>query len=435
MNILEKIIRVGLFFLVLLSLFLSLNIWISSSRKETAETKDAPVATPVNERTSKDVFMPLRLIKKQENKMELSNSENLIANVQSEIEKGTFETVSQVVKENAEEFQQYQEIENGFELLYEGKFLLSEYIDVFKLSFADMDSIENDIYFMKIQVDLNKEVIRFFDYDHLNVYEARCTVNGSNLSKILNKEGVQYKTVTSEKDLANKQYYLTDERKLKQYSYIIESQSVTRFRNAFFNDPENVQTNENNQDLTYTSDNERLSVFDDTQSRLIKFEGKVQPKKNQNIYSETFPYIKKLGKNMGNIRYFDRTDDQITYRTFVEGFPVFSEKNKGQVQMTISDDYLDEKTIQIATSMDTIQIPIPSDEEVTLGSTEQVLNELLAAGADTEKIQSLIIGYTWQSIDSTKSVVDLTPEWYVCYDGKWYSEKDLLISFADSEVG
>ena len=434
MSILEKIIRVGLFFLIVLSLFLSFNIWISSSKKETTRTKDATSVTPVNERTNKEVFMPLRLIRKKDNNMELSNSENLISNVQTEIEKGTFEQISQVVKDNAEQFQQYQQIENGFELLYEGKFLLSEYIDVFKLSFADLDLMKEDIYFTKIQVDLNKEVIRFFDYDQFNVYEARCTVNGSNFSKILNKEGVQYKTITSEKDLANKQYYLTDERKLKQYSYILESQSVTRFRNAFFNDPEDVKTNENNQDLTYTSGNERLSIFDDAQSRLIKFEGEIKSEKDQNIYSETFPYIKKLGKNMGNIRYFDRTDNQITYRTFVEGFPVFSEKNKGQVQMTISDDYLDEKTIQILTSMDTIQIPIPSDEEVTLGSTEQVLNELVESGADSEKIQSLIIGYTWQSIDSTKSVVDLTPEWYVCYEGKWYSENELLVSLADSGV-
>lgn len=434
MSILEKIIRVGLFFLIVLSLFLSFNIWISSSKKETTRTKDATSVTPVNERTNKEVFMPLRLIRKKDNNMELSNSENLISNVQTEIEKGTFEQISQVVKDNAEQFQQYQQIENGFELLYEGKFLLSEYIDVFKLSFADLDLMKEDIYFTKIQVDLNKEVIRFFDYDQFNVYEARCTVNGSNFNKILNKEGVQYKTITSEKDLANKQYYLTDERKLKQYSYILESQSVTRFRNAFFNDPEDVKTNENNQDLTYTSGNERLSIFDDAQSRLIKFEGEIKSEKDQNIYSETFPYIKKLGKNMGNIRYFDRTDNQITYRTFVEGFPVFSEKNKGQVQMTISDDYLDEKTIQILTSMDTIQIPIPSDEEVTLGSTEQVLNELVESGADSEKIQSLIIGYTWQSIDSTKSVVDLTPEWYVCYEGKWYSENELLVSLADSGV-
>lgn len=434
MNILDKVTRFGLLFLVLLSLFLSLNIWISSSKKETADTEDASITTQINERTSKEVFMPLRLIRKHDNKMQLSNSENLITNIQNEIEKSSFENISQIVKGNMGQFQQQQEIEDGFELFYEGKFLLSEYIDVFKLSLSEMSPAKEDIYFTKLQIDLAKEVIRFFDYEHFNVYEAHCTINRTNINKILDKEGIQYQTATSNEDVINKQYYLTDGKKLKQYSYILESQSVTRFRNAFFNDPTDVKTNENNQDLTYTSGNERLSVFDDAQSRLIKFEGKIVAKKNQNIYSETFPYIKKLGKNMGNIRYFDRTDDQITYRTFVEGFPVFSEKNKGQVQMTIGESYLDEKTIQIATSMDTIQIPIPSDEEIALSSTEEVLNELLTAGASFDKIQSLIIGYTWQSIDSTKSVVDLTPEWYVCYDGTWYSENKLLISLTESEV-
>ena len=435
MNISEKIVRVGLLFLVLLSLFLSLNIWISSSRKESTETKDAAVTTPVNERTNKDVFMPLRLIRKQDNKMELSNSENLIANIQSEIQKGSFTSLTQIVKENTEQFQEYQVIETGFELFYEGKFSLSEYIDVFKLAFNEKNSIDTSIYFTKIQVDLSKKVIRFFDDEHQNIYEASCLINESNVNNILNKEGIQYKIITGIKDIENNYFYLTDERKLKKYSYILESQSVTRFRSAFFKDPENVRTNENNQDLTYTSGNERLSISDDAQSRLIKFEGKIKSKNDQNIYAETFPYIKKLGKNMGNIRYFDQINNEITYRTFVEGFPVFSDKNKGQVQMTISDDYLDEKTIQIETSMDTIQIPIPSDEEVTLSSTEQIFDTIVAAGGTPEKIRSLIIGYTWQSIDSTKSVVDLTPEWYVCYDGKWYPEKQLLITLSNLEVG
>ena len=82
--------------------------------------------------------------------------------------------------------------------------------------------------------------------------------------------------------------------------------------------------------------------------------------------------------------------------------------------------------VNIQTSLNTIQVPIPSDEEVELASTNEIIQQLKAKGADSNKIGSVIVGYTWQNVKETNRVVDLLPEWYVKYKDNWYSANDLL---------
>lgn len=91
MKIAERIVRIGLIFLVLLSMYFSVSIWTSSSKKDQSVKTDAQTTTAVvNERMDTDVFLPLRLVRMQNGTSEMNNSENLITNVQNEIKHSTF---------------------------------------------------------------------------------------------------------------------------------------------------------------------------------------------------------------------------------------------------------------------------------------------------------------------------------------------------------
>lgn len=430
----EKIVRIGLVFLVLLSVYFSVSIWISSSKKEQPIKNDPQLATTVlNERLDTDVFLPLHLIRMQNGKSEMNTSENLITNIQNEIKHSSFGNLTQIVTGNSEQFEKYLTMEQGVELLYEGSFLLSEYISVYNLNLQLTDLSADQIFFTCIQVDLTKNKIRFLDFNRKDVYEASITMDNEKVLNLMNKVGVQYNQISEQQAVAGKHYYLSEDQKMKKYSYILASQPVTKFRNAFFSNTDNIQTNEDSKDLSYTSGSERLTA--DEKLGTIKFNGDIEARNaKDNIYSDSFNYIKKLGSNMGNIRYFDRTETEINYRTFVEGFPVFSENDKGQVRITIGNDNAEKTSVAIETSLDTIQVPIPSEEEVVLKSTESLLEQLLANGADLEKINSMMIGYTWHKIEEITQVVDLTPEWYIRYDNIWYSERDLLEKLANLEV-
>lgn len=434
MKITEKIVRFGLIFLVLLSLYFSVSIWLSSSKKEQPIKNDSQLTTAVvNERVDTDVFLPLRLILMQDGKSEMNTSENLITNIQNEIKHSSFGNLTQTVVGDSEQFEKALSMEQGFELLYEGPFLLSEYISVYNLGLKSADISIDDSYFTCIQVDLTHNKIRFLDFNRKDVYEASITIDTEKVLTLMNKVGVQYSQISEQQAVAGKHYYLSEDLKMKKYSYILASQPVTKFRNAFFANVEDIQTNEDSKDLSYTSGSERLTA--DEKLGTIHFNGElVSRTAKDNIYSDSFKYIKKLGTNMGNIRYFDRTDAEINYRTFVEGFPVFSENDKGQVRITIGNDKAEKSTVVIETSVDTIQVPIPSEEEVVLKSTESLLEQLIANGANSEKINSMVIGYTWHKIEEITQVVDLTPEWYIRYDNKWYPERELLEKLANLEV-
>ncbi|MFD1900100.1 YycH family regulatory protein [Enterococcus termitis] len=435
MKITEKIIRIGLVFLVLLSLYFSVSIWLSSSKKEQPIKTDAQLATAVvNERLDTDVFLPLRLIRMQNGLSEMNNSENLITNIQNEIRQGTFGKLTQVVKGEASQFEHYLTMDQGFELLYEGPFLLNEYISVYDLD-INLDEISNkdEIYFTCIQVNLKQNKLRFLDFKNNDIYETSISFDNEKVLNLMNKVGVEYNPISEQQSMAEKHYYLSDDLKMKKYSYILASQPVNRFRNAFFTNTDDIQTNEDSQDLSYESQNERLIV--DENLGTIHFNGDIDARGTEdNIYSDSFAYIKKLGTNMGNLRYFDRTKSEINYRTFVEGFPVFSENDKGQVRITVGNDKAEKTSVVIETSVDTIQVPIPSEEEVQLQSTESLLEQLTLNGVDTEKIDSMVIGYTWHKIEEVTQVVDLTPEWYIRYDGQWSTVPELLEQLANVEV-
>ncbi|MFV0560652.1 MAG: two-component system activity regulator YycH, partial [Enterococcus sp.] len=122
----------------------------------------------------------------------------------------------------------------------------------------------------------------------------------------------------------------------------------------------------------------------------------------------------------------DRDENTLIYRTFVEGFPVFGTNSKGEFSIEINSNAPTNEQVKIETSLNAIQVPIPSDEEVELPSTTDVIDQLTNAGAENDKISSLIVGYTWQNVKETNRVVDLSPTWYIKYDAKWYSLDDLL---------
>ena len=79
-----------------------------------------------------------------------------------------------------------------------------------------------DQYFTKIQLILTK--IRYvLDYDQR---QAPMTVNKARLMGIINKEGLQYQDVSENTPTKQGQCYLTNDMKLKKYSYILASNQL-----------------------------------------------------------------------------------------------------------------------------------------------------------------------------------------------------------------
>ena len=94
---------------------------------------------------------------------------------------------------------------------------------------------------------------------------------------------------------------------------------------------------------------------------------------------------------------------------------------KGRLEVGVSN-----KTVFVRTNQETIQVPIPSEETVTLIPTEQLIENLTLAGVDLSLIDDIQIAYEWQTNAETKQVVDLVPIWYVKYEEIWYPAATLI---------
>ncbi|MGC3598854.1 hypothetical protein ACPTJ4_14105, partial [Enterococcus faecium] len=92
-----------------------------------------------------------------------------------------------------------------------------------------------------------------------------------------------------------------------------------------------------------------------------------------------------------NLIYFVRSDNRFVYRKFVVGVPVFWTDSRGQIGVEVGGVTNGSVQVNIQTCLNTIQVPIPSDEEVELASTNEIIQQLKAKGADSNNIGSVIV--------------------------------------------
>lgn len=428
MKISERIIRVALFALILLSLILTYAIWLSpTSKTADVNTSKQAVKNDQNYAKATDAFLPIRGIwDLAEGKFQTS-SENLLATTQARLTESTYGQLQEVAQ-GEEEIKNYYSLDNGIELNYEGGFSLSEYVKVFDMP-INLNSLKDSdkLTFSKIQVDFSKKKIRFLNYSKDTVYEATISADFTGLETIYQKNKPKYLEMSDENPLVPRLLRTKDRVRLKKYSYILTTQSYSLFRNAFFQNPDQAKGEEEASGArSFVSGHEELMM--DEQKRQVTFEGELpEDLSKESMYSQSFNYVSRLGTAVGNLRYFDHHEGQVNYRIFVEGYPIFSQSSKGKMAVKIGHGSNGASTqIRIETSMDTVQVPIPSDEEVELPSTLEIENNLAALGLDLDKVQSFIIGYTWQDIDGVNKLVALTPEWFIKYDNTWYPATQLM---------
>lgn len=435
----EKILRGLLICLILLSLFFTYSIWVSpAGRTPTVNSNTQVVNNEQNYTKATDAFLPLRGIWDVEGQHFQTNSENLLATLQARLTESTYGQL-EVVANTEEESIGYYQLTNGVELNYEGPFSLAEYVKVFDIP-LNLSGVEDEesILFGKIQLDFNNEKIRFLNYQKHLVYEASINTDFEPIEAIYKENQDRFLPMTTENQMVPRLMQTQENVRLKKYSYILTTQSYSLFRNAFFQDPEQAKgEEEENKSRTFVSGHEELTMNED--NKLVSFSGDLPSElQDQSLYTQTFSYVSRLGTAVGNLRYFDRQDNQVNYRIFVEGYPIFSQLDspspKGKMTIAI-DPKNPSSQVKIETSMETVQVPIPAEETVELPSSTTIENSLSSAGRDINLVQSYIIGYTWRDVTDVSRVVALDPEWYIKYDGHWYTFNYLMDpNFVETEA-
>ncbi|OTO31379.1 YycH family regulatory protein [Enterococcus sp. 3C8_DIV0646] len=434
MRISEKIIRAGLIVMIALSFYFSYMIWLNPTGFNNASTEtDTGVNPSVQTYKQKsDLFLPLYLTWNDEEDIKETNSEAVIREIQEVINEAAISDLTLRTYGEEQAFSKAQEVDQGISLNYYTTFYLKDYEKTFdkELSLEDESETE-DFPFSRIQFDLEENTIQFVDFTHQRVVRGKIDWDKSQVKHLLADNPREWTAMRTDQERSSNQYYTQDSIKLKKYSYYSSTQSQSLFREAFFSNPKNVKINDESVDTYYYEGGQNMTVLQDQQQ--VKFETTTDGSDEMDLAMLSADYIIRLGNNFGTIRYFDQQDKHLDYRVFVEGYPVFSTGGQGVISVAFSESgQTGSREMTISASLNAIQVPIPSETEIELPSSLSVKNDLIAAGADPELLQQIIVGYQWGEIKDAP-LVDLTPAWYVNYDSSWISYDALMTKLAETE--
>ncbi|MGY3746762.1 YycH family regulatory protein [Vagococcus salmoninarum] len=428
MKFIDKLIRVLLVGMILLSLYLSAKIWTNSGSKDVSQGNQGTEST-VTLKQAKDVFLPVKLIyHNEEGKHLFTNKENLIVNVNKELIKLEIGSLSQYSDKDKNKFFEKQLKRNSLELFFSDPLPLNYFYEI--NGSEPKKGPNQDMLFERMVLSFDDNKLYLMTDNDYQIYETTYKGSLSTIKELLRDDNNRFLEVLHQDTELPIFYHFKEDLKLKKYSYILATQSYTAFSQAFFDNSQEIFPNDDNKESRdinlMNAEGSSLNVSYNTGE--INFNGRYNPRKNHDtdrtetatIYDGSFYYIEKIANSMGTLRYFERSKNQVVYRNYVEGYPIFSDHSRGRVEVTKQN-----QNVQIATNQETIQVPIPSDEEVILPSTEKVIADLKAQGVSLEDMESLQIGYTWETNQETKQVVDLVPEWYIKYQGEWTTITDL----------
>lgn len=426
---------VGLVLMIALSFYLSYLIWASPASEDQTlveETEDTDATQEQGDYVDADeIFLPIKAVHVTDSGAKASNTEPLLEDLQKDISQASFDSLTIQSYDSSAQLAQHTALTDGIEIDYASLFPLKNYIDFFDIDLPfEEDGEEGSFKFQIVQIDFSEKKIYFINKEEQLSAEAQLTSSLSNINDTLQEESIDWYDVVKDEALDFFEYFNEEPVKLKKFSYIASSRPYTIFRDAFFTDPKNLRSNEDTEDLNIYDGSESMVIEPDNQR--VDFQGVVSGE-DFDQYKDSYQYVRELGTSYGSVRFLDNIKNRLDYHIFVEGFPVFSDDDEGKFSVAFSNSGQEgQHSVEVRANLNTIQVPIPSDSEIEVPSGKVVLENLYYAGADPEKMHSLVVGYNWKNIEDT-GVVDLEPGWYVQYDDKWFSSEDLMQQLQESE--
>lgn len=230
--------------------------------------------------------------------------------------------------------------------------------------------------------------------------------------------------------------YVAANQSLLPYSYLVNQQPENYYITTLLDqkNTDNIDAKEQGDNVIYTDgDNndlyKRLTINHKTgEIAYVKYEDTKSPtgltKSFETSFETSFEALLKTGNSLSGMRFYSYDEDtnSTTYRTYVEGFPVFYQTNFGSVKVQLLP-----TGQRVDFSNYSLQVPVPAgDKPVTLPSTQAVLNQMTKNGLLLENIDNIQVGYEWTQETSNDQVIDLNPTYFIQYKGVWRSLSALL---------
>ncbi|WP_106449928.1 YycH family regulatory protein [Trichococcus alkaliphilus] len=409
-----------LYTLVAISLFLTVRILSTPSTIGLSQNSTTSVsANLTNTKKIEDVFAPIRMIVHTDKRIYLTQTPEIMKSVNELLGESLFEGIEDVSTYTQEEFDALILAPTQLEIRFAEEVpleLLSRYFTNLQEDYyADtinriiLNSKEEDpIYLLN---DETKQVFTVSRPD--NVLQPLVDLYEGQKDAYMEVESYESESAIS---------YLPKEAiTIQKLVYLVEKPSNSYFIDLLFNDTTDLKDNGNDEFVSYSDNISELSIHKET-GQLSYYRNILDAEElpDYRLIRDSFHEIKMLD-NWTNPFYFygfDEGTDNVYYRRYVNGYPIFGEVDYGLTRIHMSGSSMTE--LQFLTQV--IQTPLTDRrEDVTLLSGTDLLAALDAGGYSSQEIQMIALGYDWTFSEESNRLVNLTPKWFIQIDGSWKS--------------
>jgi len=407
-----------LYTLVAISLFLTVRILSTPSTVGLSQNSATSVsANLTNTKKVEDVFAPIRMIVHTDKRMYLTQMPEIMRSVNELLSESVFNGIEGVSTYTKEEYDALILSPTQLEIRFAEEVpleLLSRYFTNLQEDYYG-ESIGRIIFNSKEEDPvylLNDETKQVFTV-------ARPANLLQSLAELYESQKEAYAEVESYETELAISYLPIEAITIQKLVYLVEKPSNSYFIDLLFDDTTDLKDNGSDEFVSYSDNISELSIDKET-GQLSYYRNILDAEDlpDYRLIRDSFHEIKMLD-NWTNPFYFygfDKENDNVYYRRYVNGYPIFGEVDYGLTRIRMSGSSMTE--LQFLTQV--IQTPLTDrGEDVTLLSGQDLLAVLNAGGYSSQEIQMIALGYDWTFSEESNRLVNLTPKWFIKIDGVW----------------
>ena len=407
-----------LYTLVAISLFLTVRILSTPSTVGLSQNSATSVsANLTNTKKVEDVFAPIRMIVHTDKRMYLTQMPEIMRSVNELLSESVFNGIEGVSTYTKEEYDALILSPTQLEIRFAEEVpleLLSRYFTNLQEDYYG-ESIGRIIFSSKEEDPvylLNDETKQVFTV-------ARPANLLQSLAELYESQKEAYAEVESYETELAISYLPIEAITIQKLVYLVEKPSNSYFIDLLFDDTTDLKDNGSDEFVSYSDNISELSIDKET-GQLSYYRNILDAEDlpDYRLIRDSFHEIKMLD-NWTNPFYFygfDKENDNVYYRRYVNGYPIFGEVDYGLTRIRMSGSSMTE--LQFLTQV--IQTPLTDrGEDVTLLSGQDLLAALNAGGYSSQEIQMIALGYDWTFSEESNRLVNLTPKWFIKIDGVW----------------
>lgn len=409
-----------LYTLVAVSLFLTVRILSTPSASGLGQNSTPSVsANLTNTKKIEDVFAPIRMIVHTDKRLYLTQTPEIMQSVNELLGESLLDGIEDVSTYTQEEFDALILSPTQVEIRFAEAVpleLLSRYFTNLQEDYYD-DGIDRIIFNSKEEDPiylLNDETKQVFTVARPdNVLQPLVDLYEGQKDAYMEVESYESESAIS--------YLPTEAITVQKLVYLVEKPSNSYFIDLLFDDTTDLKDNGSDEFVSYSDNISELSI-EKTTGQLSYYRNILDAEElpDYRLIRDSFHEIKMLD-NWTNPFYFygfDEETDNVYYRRYVNGYPIFGEVDYGLTRIHMSGSSLTE--LQFLTQV--IQTPLTDrGEDVNLLSGKDLLAALDAGGYTSQEIQMIALGYDWTFSEESNRLVNLTPKWFIQIDGSWKS--------------